>query len=220
MGVALCLRLLRLRLAWGRGRGGRRGADDIREGRTGPVAAPADAECAVWRADVASANASPPPSPSPPPPPSPPPSPVPPFPPPPPPLMPPPVPFEVRVTLTVPADGSSADGMSAAVQQRVREAFARELGLETGDVQLRAGDVVVERAASTPTAAAPRRWSSRRSSFLATRRRRRRPSPTSIPALAASMRRRLSSAAPSAQRRCRAWCWRPSPASSMSPRTR
>ena len=49
--------------------------------------------------------------------------------------MPPPVPFEVRVTLTVPADGSSADGMSAAVQQRVREAFARELGLETGDVQ-------------------------------------------------------------------------------------
>lgn len=41
------------------------------------------------------------------------------------------------MTLTVPADGSSADGMSAAVQQRVREAFARELGLETGDVQLR-----------------------------------------------------------------------------------
>jgi len=43
------------------------------------------------------------------------------------------------VTLTVPADVSSADGMSSAVQLSVREAFARELGLEASEVQLIVG---------------------------------------------------------------------------------
>lgn len=43
------------------------------------------------------------------------------------------------MTLTVPADVSSADGMSSAVQLSVREAFARELGLEASEVQLIVG---------------------------------------------------------------------------------
>lgn len=43
------------------------------------------------------------------------------------------------MTLTVPADVSSADGMSTAVQLSVREAFARELGLEASEVQLIVG---------------------------------------------------------------------------------
>jgi len=43
------------------------------------------------------------------------------------------------VTLTVPADVSSADGMSTAVQLSVREAFVRELGLEASEVQLIVG---------------------------------------------------------------------------------
>lgn len=47
-----------------------------------------------------------------------------------------PVPFEVLVTLTVPADSSSADGMSSAMQQRLREAFARELDLDASEVLL------------------------------------------------------------------------------------
>ena len=43
------------------------------------------------------------------------------------------------MTLTVPVDVSSADGMSSAVQLSVREAFARELGLEASEVQLIVG---------------------------------------------------------------------------------
>ena len=43
------------------------------------------------------------------------------------------------MTLTVPVDVSSADGMSTAVQLSVREAFARELGLEASEVQLIVG---------------------------------------------------------------------------------